>query len=158
MKGVEKTNELDNIKLEEELTDRIGDKVEELSEELVSEVLTKVKDKLGRTSIGAKTLHLVIRYTMEAVEKTPTKGKQQLDFALKVITSIVEELPDSDEKVFLVTSLANGGIENTIELVVDASRGKLEINEVVEVVATSCIPACLMYCSGKSTKQGPKKN
>ena len=59
MKGVEKTNELDNIKLEEELTDKIGDKIEELSEGLVSNVLREVKDKLGTTSIGAKTLHLV---------------------------------------------------------------------------------------------------
>ena len=140
---------MNSVEITSQFTDKIGDKVQELSEELVGKVLMEVKDKLGTTSIGAKTLHLLIRYTMEVIEKTPTKGKEQLEFALKVITAIIQELPDSDEKIFLVTSLTNGGIENTIELVVDASRGKLEINQVIEVVKTSCIPACVTYFSGK---------
>ena len=113
--------------------------------------MLEVKDSLGDVGVKPTTLTIIIKYTMEAIEKTPVKGKQQLDFALRIIGDLIKELPDSDEKLFLIQTHKNGGIKDTIELVVAASKGELNINQVAEVASSSCIKPCIDYILGKST-------
>lgn len=131
---------------------------EQVAEEAISAVLTEVKEKLADIGISPGTLHIVIRYVMEAVEKTPTKGKAQKDFALRVIDELIGELPPSGEKTLLETLSQNGGIGNTIDLVVAATHGELDINNVVEVVANNCLLGCIQYITSKCAKQptGPR--
>jgi hypothetical protein len=130
--------------------DRIGDAAEEFTEEMVAVAILQVKENLGsELGISPSTLSLVIKYTMEAVEKTPTKGPAQMDFALRVIGDLIEELPSSDEKGFLNQTLDNGGIKNTIDLVIQATRGDINVNQVAEVAAKSCLQPCIDYIASK---------
>jgi len=130
--------------------DRVGDAAEEFTEEMVAVAIIQVKENLGpELGISPSTLSLVIKYTMEAVEKTPTKGPAQMDFALRVIGDLIGELPSSDEKAFLSQTLDNGGIKNTIELIVQATRGEINVNQVVEVAAKSCLQPCIDYIASK---------
>tara|TARA_Y100000748_G_scaffold283915_1_gene265311 strand:- start:2257 stop:2688 length:432 start_codon:yes stop_codon:yes gene_type:complete len=130
--------------------DRVGNAAEEFTEEMVAVAIMQVKENLGpELGISPSTLSLVIKYTMEAVEKTPTKGPAQMGFALRVIGDLIGELPSSDEKAFLSQTLDNGGIKNTIELIVQATRGEINVNQVVEVAAKSCLQPCIDYIASK---------
>ena len=86
---------------------------------------------------------------MEAIEDTPTKGPAQKEFALKVIGSLIEELHESHEKKLLQDTFKSGGIEGTIELVVAASKGELNINQVVDVAVNSCICPVFKFSMSK---------
>ncbi len=66
------------------------------------------------------------------------KGPAQRNLAIKLVRQIVVDAPISDEKEKLLLDMIDQGIlANTIELVVAASNGKLDINTVV-AVATGC--------------------
>ena len=128
------------------LTDKNGTIV---TETMVTKIKDDVKDKLTDIGIKPSTLSKLIQFTMEAIEDTPIKGAEQKEFALKVMKSLVEELPEKNkEKIFLLESLDSGSVEGTIELVVAASKNELTINHVVEITK-ACLPTLLDYISAK---------
>lgn len=130
-------------------SDLIGDLAGDISEELSQSVMLEVKASLADVGVKASTLTLIIKYTMEAIEKTPVKGHQQLDFALRIIGDLIQELPETEEKQFLVQTYKNCGIKDTIELVVDATKGNLNINQVAEVATTNFLQPCIDYIMDK---------
>lgn len=130
--------------------------IEEKVDEAKDDVLEFLKNKVRDLGVKKSTLALVVKFTMEAVEKTPLKGKDQKDYALRLIRALVEDLATGDEKDFLLTALDSGAVGDTIDLIVDATQGKLDINGVIEVASTSCIPCCLSLLSKKSKKKAKK--
>ena len=97
-----------------------------------------LKEKIGDMEINAQTVIKVLKFAMEVVEATQIKGPAQRDFAIKLVRQVINEAPISDEKEKLLLDMIDQGIlANTIELVIDASKGKLDINTVV-AVATGC--------------------
>jgi len=124
----------------------------DLGGDLASQVLDEVKTRLGDLGVKPTTMTLIIKYTMEAVEKTPVKGKDQMDFALRVIGDLIGELPESEERTFMQQMIGSGGVEETIELVIDASKGNLSINQVAEVAVNNCLTPCFNYISSKICK------
>ena len=114
---------------------------------ILDAAVKEVKERLGDTGIKKSTLGVLIRYTMEAVEKTPVKGAAQKDFAVRLIGDLMRELPDGEEKAFLLDAVDAGTVGDTIDLVVAASRGELNVNAAAEVVKKGCfkaIFACLL--------------
>jgi len=100
--------------------------------------LFKLKKKIGDMEINAQTIIKVLRFAMEVVETTQVKGEAQRDLAIKLVRQVVVEAPISDDKEQLLLNMIDQGIlANTIELVVDASKGELDINAAV-AVATGC--------------------
>ena len=101
--------------------------------------LRKLKGKIGDTEINAQTIIKVLRFAMEVVEAAPNfKGPAQRDLAIQLVRQLVIDSPISDEKEKLLLDMIDQGIlANTIELVVAASKGNLDINTVV-AVATGC--------------------
>jgi len=99
-----------------------------------------LKGKVGDTEINAQTIIKVLRFAMEVVEAAPNfKGPAQRDLAIKLVRQIVVEAPISDEKEKLLLDMIDQGIlSHTIELVIDASKGKLDINTVVAVASGCC--------------------
>jgi hypothetical protein len=129
----------DQKSVSDTVVSKIGDVVEDLAEDLLNSVLDKVKESLGDLGVKPSTLPKIIQFVMEAIEDTPTKGPAQKDFALKVIGALIDELHESDEKKLLQETFKSGGIEGTIDLVVSATKGELNINQVVDVAVNSCI-------------------
>lgn len=119
--------------------------VEGVSEEILEMAIVEVRHQLGAIGIKPTTLSIVIKHVMEVVENTPVKGKDQMNYALLIISDLVNELEDGQEKTLLIEMLDNGSIRDTIELVVDASKGNLKINKVVEVAADGCLGPCFKY-------------
>lgn len=107
----------------------------------ITEILKK---KLANVSIKPNTIHLVIKYVMELVEETPIKGVEQKEFALKVMRELFKDLTEGEDELVLLKLLDDGSISNIIDLVVDATNGKLNVNTVIET-SVGCINTCLPY-------------
>ena len=112
----------------------------------VTEILKK---KLANVSIKPNTIHLVIKYIMELVEETPIKGVEQKEFALKVMRELFKDLTEGEDELVLLKLLDDGSISNIIDLVVDATNGKLNVNTVIET-SVGCLTTCLPYLTRKS--------
>ena len=116
----------------------------ELLETLYKGSLDSIKEKISTINICPSTLHLILKHVMEEVESTPIKGIKQKDFALKLIRELIKDLTDKEHEETLLKLLDNGTISNIIDLIVDASNGKLNINTTVQV-AKGCFTICLPY-------------
>tara|TARA_Y100000385_G_scaffold290553_2_gene364206 strand:- start:36 stop:518 length:483 start_codon:yes stop_codon:yes gene_type:complete len=113
--------------------------------------LNKVKEKVSLITIRPSTLHLIIKYVMEEVEKTPTKGTEQKEMALKLIRALVVDLTENEDEKVLLKLLDDGTISNMIDLIVDATKGKLNINTIAKVGA-GCFNNCFPYLFSKKNK------
>lgn len=103
------------------------------------DALKTAQDKLKDKEINISNIMTIVQVTMEAVELTKVKGEKQKDLAVKLIQKIIEDAPISDDKEkFLLDMLKEGVIGSTIDLVVAASKGELDINSVKEVAVGCC--------------------
>jgi len=115
----------------------------ETNNTIYDNALIIVKDKLSNITIRASTIHLIIKYVMETVEKTPIKGIEQKNLALRLIRELIVDLTDNEDEKILLKLLDDGTISNMIDLIVDATRGRLNINRVVTVSSKliyTCVP------------------
>ena len=120
----------------------------ETNNSIYDNALILVKDKISNITIRASTIHLIIKYVMETVEKTPIKGTEQKDLALRLIRALIVDLTDKEDEKILLKLLDDGTISNMIDLIVDATRGRLNINRVV-TVSSKLISSCVPYLCKK---------
>ncbi len=111
---------------------------------IYNSTLSKVKEKVSAISIRPNTLHLIIKYVMEEVEETSAKGEEQKEMALKIIRALVVDLTEGADEDVLIKLLDDETISNMIDLIVDATKGKLNINAVANVGA-GCFNNCFPY-------------
>lgn len=114
---------------------------------LYEATLAKLKVKVSAITIRSSTLHLIIKYVMELVEQTPLKGSEQKEMALKLIRALIVDLTDGEDERVLIQILDDGTIGNMIDLIVDATRGRLNVNTAVQVT-TGCLNRCIPYFCG----------
>ena len=118
---------------------------------IFSKSLNTIKEKASVINIRPSTLHLILKYVMEEVETTPVKGAEQKEFALKLIKELIIDLTDKEDEETLLKLLNDGTISNMIDLIIDATKGKLNINTSV-TVATGCINTCIPYLFSSKNK------
>ena len=106
--------------------------------------LSKVKQKVSAISIRPSTLHLIIKYVIEEVEETEAKGTEQKEIALKLIRALVIDLTEGADEEVLLKLLDDNTVSNLIDLIVDATKGKLNINAVTKV-GSGCVNTCVPY-------------
>lgn len=110
------------------------------------------RKKLENVSLKPNTVHLVIKYIMELIEDTPLKGVEQKELGLKVMRELFKDLTEGEDEIILLKLLDDGSISNIIDLVVDATNGKLNVNAVVNT-SVQCITTCLPYCMRSKKKK-----
>ena len=109
--------------------------------------LAKLKVKVSAITIRSSTLHLIIKYVMELVEQTPLKGSEQKEMALKLIKALIIDFTEGEDERVLLQLLDDGTIGNMIDLIVDATKGRLDVNTAIQVT-TGCLNRCLPYLCG----------
>ena len=98
-------------------------------EAILSSLIDVVKEKIGTTKITANTIHIVLKETMELVEELNIPGSDKQDNVVKVIKALVDDLvSDGEEKRLIIEIIESNMLENTISLVVQASKGQLNLN------------------------------
>ena len=106
------------------------------------ECMKMLKVKLQDVEVTVENFMVIVRFAMEVVEVTQLKGSAQKELAIRLVRAVVVEAPISDEKEKLMLDMIDQGVlGNTVDLVVDASKGNIDINNVVKV-ATGCFAAC----------------
>ena len=90
---------------------------------------------------------LIVRYAMEVVEITKLKGENQKDMTIKLVRNlVVDSNLDESKKNICIAMLDEGVVDNTIDLVIDATKGKLSINnnkDDILKIASGCCSAFL---------------
>jgi hypothetical protein len=114
------------------------------NKELMDNCREQFKDLMDEIPVSSGSLHIIIKYVMELVEETPIKGVKQKEFAVNLLRDIFKETTDGDEEKALLALIDNGAIGNMIDLIVDASRGKLNINTVTKA-SKGCFYAAIPY-------------
>jgi hypothetical protein len=130
-------------------------KVEEINTTIVKSkniydtTLEAIKEKVSLITIRPSTLYLIIKHVMEEVEKTPVKGPEQKEIALKLIKALIIDLTENEDEKVLLDLLNDGTIANFMDLIVDVSKGKININKISKV-SIGCFKRCYPYlCKSK---------
>ena len=94
-----------------------------------------------------KALPIVIE-CVETVSDANITGEQKKDLALKVLLFIVNESKiEEHDKITLVELIEEGTLETTIEIIIDASKGKLQLNRRRRRQIFSCLAQCFKTLS-----------
>lgn len=123
-------------------------KTNESSNNLYEKLLSNLKEKISVIEIRTSTIHLLIKYVMEQIEETQIKGLEQKEVGLKLIRQLIIDLTENEDEKVLLQLLDDGTVGNLIDLISDATKGKLNINTIVDA-STGCINSCLPYCFSK---------
>ncbi len=131
----------------------------ELTQELIIQTLDiMVKEKLDLDSKA--DIVPILRIIMEAIEDKKLSGPQQKDLAKLVLQNVINKssMKDEDKKICLEL-IDNGIIENTIDLISDASKGKLKINKKkAKVTVLQCLLDLLKSFNKKEEKEEKADN
>ena len=108
-------------------------------ENLFAYCMEELKKQINGIEINADTIIKVLKLAMEVVEASKLKGPAQRELAIKLVRQVVVDAPISDEKEKLLIDLIDNGIlSNTVDLVVEASKGEVNINTAVKVASGCC--------------------
>ena len=118
--------------------------IEIISDVIYDNTLEKLKVKVGDLAIGSTSLPLIIKYVIEIIEDTSIKGPAQKDMALKLMRAVIVDLTNGEDEKILTKLLDDGTVSNLIELVIDATKGKLDVN-VATVVVSGCLSRYVPY-------------
>ena len=101
--------------------------------------MKELKKRINGIEINANTIIKVLKFSMEVVETSKLKGPAQRELAIKLVRQVVVDAPITDEKEKLLIDLIDNGIlSNTVDLVVEATNGEVDINTVVKVTSGCC--------------------
>ena len=109
--------------------------------------LSTLRIKIKEIEINEKSIMNIVVFAMEIIEKNViTKNINKKEFALKIIQKVVEEatLPNTQTQLTLLLLLNSGIVSNTIDLLIDATHGNIDINKIQK----SCWQ-CFFTCFSK---------
>ena len=91
------------------------------------------RQKIEGIEISAETIMTLLRYAMEVVELSEIKGTQQKEMALKLLTLAIEDsCLDASHKETYLNMVKNGVVGTAVDLIVDATKGKLAVNKTIK--------------------------
>ena len=96
---------------------------------LMTELLVSLKDRVGATKVTRETIHIILKEAMELVEELNIPGSEKRDNVMAVIKALVNDLVlDGEEKRLIMEIIDNKILENTMDLIVKATKGEFNIN------------------------------
>ena len=117
-----------------------GVEYETWEQQVFNTCLSLLKNKLKGKELCFENMMIFVRHAMEVAEGTKKKGVEQKKLAIDLVKKIIEDSPISDEKEKLLLNICDMGLlSSTIDLIVAASKGQLDIN-VVKKSCLSCLP------------------
>lgn len=133
----------------EQIGDAVGDLAGDAAAEMATVALREVKGRLGALNISPSNFMHLVKYVMEVVEGKPIKGAAQKRLALRILTLFVHESDfGGADKAMCMTMITSGAVGNTIDLIVDATHGRINVNAAT-AAAAGCFSAWLARCLGR---------
>jgi hypothetical protein len=90
------------------------------------------------------------KYAMEIIELTSVKGDEQKELVIRLLKELINESNISYEmKEEALQFIRNGSLSKMIDIVVDATKGKLNINAIQEVALDNAANCCFAFLRKK---------
>lgn len=143
MTDIKDVSDVNDVKVSIDVEKAHAEVVNEMT--LYNECLSTLKQRLveGQLEVNAQNIMLILKITMEIIEFTQLKGTKQRSLAVRLIRQVVIEAPISDDKEkLLLDMIDNGIVDNTIDLVVSATHGELNVNA-AQGIAYNCFTRLL---------------
>lgn len=107
-------------------------------EEVYVDLLDKINTLEG-FELNAHNLIKILKITIEIVEVLEMPGKEKKSLVIDLLRKYVQESSINEtEKNICLEMINNGTLSETIDLVIDASNGRLEINNVIDLGQSCC--------------------
>ena len=119
--------------------------VDLVKQEALNLLKEKITSEIGDKQVDKQLLMKLLVIGMETVEKTKVKGKDQKNIVKEVLIQVIKlESVKVPHEEGLITFLEND-VDDVIDLVVDASKGKLDINKAEKhaITLVQCLFSCL---------------
>lgn len=115
-----------------DIVQTVMDAIEDAEESpLFKALLAKVKSRTTSACISVNTVTTVLKYSMEVVELSEVAGAEQRELALDLVKRVIEDAKLSDDTRTACNAVLDSGVlVGVVDLVVDATKGKLSINTV----------------------------
>jgi len=98
--------------------------------------LAELKSQVKTLDISPKSLMSIGKIAMEIVENTEVKGSAQKDLVIRLVETIIKDCDvNNNIKEACLEVIKNGTLEATIDLVVSASKGELNLNKITPAQA-----------------------
>ena len=108
------------------------------SSDLFSNLNTMFKTEIRDIELKPANIANVLSRAMKVVEISELKGEQQKFLAKALVRKAVETMEDGDRKTLLLNMLENDVLEDMVETIILATKGELQINEVLQQVRSRC--------------------
>ena len=80
-----------------------------------------------------------LKIIIESIEKENFKGKEKKELSLRILRGIIDSSKlDEAKKIYSLSLIDNGVISNSIDIIISAASGDLEINLDYETAETAC--------------------
>lgn len=114
--------------------------------EVINELTQTLESTVNTGDLDAKRLVQLIPDLMELVEKYPElKGRDKKRLVIEVLRKFVNNKVENEDKKTRLLELLDEVVPDMVDIVVDASKGKLNVNAITQVAT-----GCLGWCGGKS--------
>ena len=91
--------------------------------------LGQLKERSSNIEINGQNLMIIVKYAMEIVEVSELKGVEQKEIAIKLVKKLVDDSKLKDNIKLTINDIIDSGVLSvTIDLIVDATKGKIDIN------------------------------
>ena len=103
----------------------------DMAQPLFTSLVVEVKQRMTGSSISSTTVMVILKYAMEAVELSKVKGAEQKELALDIVRQVIIDAPLSPTAESACMMVIDSGIlMGVVDLVVDATKGRLNVNQV----------------------------
>lgn len=108
--------------------------------------------------LNTHNLLKILKIGIEIVEFLNLKGSEKKRLVIDLVKKYVEEVEiDNLEKNMCLELVNNGTVEGTIDLVISASNGELNINNVIDLGSSCCAILLKRLLMSRKRKKGRKK-
>lgn len=76
----------------------------------------------------------IIQYGIEQTELISLHKTDKKTMCMNIIKTTIDNLDDNDYKLFLIACYENNTISDMVDLVIDASKGKINVNKKINLL------------------------
>jgi hypothetical protein len=110
--------------------------------------------KENNVSISPQTIMRLLRLAMIIVEQTNESGTKKKEFVISLLKMVVTNNNSmlTEHKLEALNLITGGIVSDSIDFLIDASKGKLDVNK-VEKIAEEVAKSCFTICWEKFSKK-----
>ena len=125
--------------------------------DIYKEFLDRISD-IDSFELNPHNLIVLLKITIELVEFLELSGKQKKTLVIDLLKKYVNESEiNITEKEICLDMINNGTIAETIDLVIDASNGNININNVIDLGTNCCAILFKVLLERREKKKVKKK-